>query len=95
MGFMDFICEIRGLLFKHYWKLANVYFGKGINPMSQSQVLFEMKMKRRKSHSALSPEQKMLTAFSLSMEARKFRIAGLRSQGFSEAEILQILKARR
>jgi hypothetical protein len=54
-----------------------------------------MKMQRRKSRNALNPEQKMLAAFSLSMEARKLRIAGLRSQGFSEQEILQILKSRR
>jgi hypothetical protein len=63
--------------------------------MGQSRLLVEMKTKRRQSRSALSPSEKMLAAFSLSMEARKLSIAGLRSQGFSETEILQILKSRR
>jgi hypothetical protein len=62
--------------------------------MGQSRLLSQLKMQRRKSHSALSPKQKMLNAFSLSMEARKFRVAGLREQGFSDLEIMQILKAR-
>ena len=63
--------------------------------MGRSQLLLESKTKRRRARNALDPGQKMMTAFSLSMEARKLRIAGLRSQGFSEMEILHLLKARR
>jgi hypothetical protein len=63
--------------------------------MEPSKLLLKMKMKRRQSRIALDPAQKMLAAFSISIEARKLLIAGLRRQGFSEAEILKILKERR
>jgi hypothetical protein len=63
--------------------------------MGESRLLQEMKMQRRRSQSALDPGQKMMAAYSLSVEARKMLIAGLQSQGFSETEILQVLKARR
>jgi hypothetical protein len=62
--------------------------------MEQYRLLSQIKMQRRRLHMDLSPKQKMLNAFSLSVEARKFRIAGLRNQGFSDMEIMQILKAR-
>ena len=75
--------------------MTNVYSAKGVNQIRQSRLLFEMKRNRWKSRSTLSPEQKMLAAFSLSLEVRKLRIAGLKNQGFSETEILQILKAGR
>jgi hypothetical protein len=42
----------------------------------------------------MDPGRKMIAAFSLSIEARKLRIAGLRSQGFTELEIRRILKAK-
>jgi hypothetical protein len=63
--------------------------------MGASKLILEMKTKRRQSRIHLDPAQKILAAFSLSMDTRKLLIAGLRSQGFSEQEILQILKARR
>jgi hypothetical protein len=63
--------------------------------MGRSRLLLEAKIKRRLARSTLSPGQKMAAAFSLSMEARKLRIAALRSQGFGETEILQILKKGR
>ena len=63
--------------------------------MSESQLRREMQTERRQSRRSIDPGQKMLAAFTLSMEARKLLIAGLRAQGFSETEVLQILKARR
>ncbi len=63
--------------------------------MVRSRLLLEEKTKRRLARNTLSPGQKMMAAFSLSMEARKLHIAALRSQGFDETEILQILKKRR
>jgi hypothetical protein len=63
--------------------------------MGESRLLREMKIQRRRARSALDTGRKMMAAFSLSMEARKMLIAGLKSQGFSETEILKILKARR
>jgi hypothetical protein len=63
--------------------------------MGESRLLQEMKMQRRRSRSTLDPGQKMMAAYLLSVEARKMLIAGLQSQGFSETEILQVLKARR
>jgi hypothetical protein len=63
--------------------------------MHESRLLLEMKMQRRQSRSTLDPGLKMTAAFSLSMEARKMLVAGLKNQGFSETEILQILTARR
>jgi len=91
-------------LCQSYWPVTNIetgcaipaiYIGRGFNPMGRSRMLLEAKIKRRLARSALSPGQKMAAAFSLSMEARKLRIAALRSQGFGEAEILQILKKGR
>jgi hypothetical protein len=64
-------------------------------PMGDSKLLSELKKERRQSHSALDPGRKMMAAFSLSMEARKLFVAGLKSRGFSETEVLQILKMRR
>jgi len=43
----------------------------------------------------LDPGRKMQAAFSLSVEARKLLIAGLRAQGFSQPEIRAILRTRR
>jgi hypothetical protein len=63
--------------------------------MSKSQLRNRMQAERRMRHSALDPAQKMISAATLSVEARKMRLAGLRAQGFSEEEIIQILKSRR
>jgi hypothetical protein len=63
--------------------------------MDESRLLQEMKKQRRRTRSALDPARKMATAFFLSTEARKMLVAGLKNQGFSETEILQILKTRR
>jgi hypothetical protein len=63
--------------------------------MGESRLRSEKQTKRRSVQRTLDPVQKMLDAYALSMEARKLFIAGLRDQGFSETEILQILKAKR
>ncbi len=63
--------------------------------MGRSGLLLEAKIKRRLARNTLSPGQKMMAAFTLSSEARKLRIAALRSQGLGETEILQILKKGR
>jgi hypothetical protein len=63
--------------------------------MSESKLRLEKRTKQRASQSALDPGQKMIAAFTLSIEARKLQIAGLRDQGFSETEILDILKTKR
>lgn len=63
--------------------------------MDRSQLLLELKKQRRQKRSRLDPSHKIIAAFSLSVEARKLRIAGLWSQGFSESEINQILRTRR
>jgi len=44
--------------------------------------------------SALDPGQKIKIAFSLSVEAGKMPIAGLRAQGFTESEIHATVRAR-
>jgi hypothetical protein len=67
----------------------------GEENMSESKLRLEKRTKQRASQSSLDPGQKMLAAFTLSMEARKLLIAGLRNQGFSETEILHILKTKR
>jgi hypothetical protein len=63
--------------------------------MSESQLRKKMRAERLLSRRSLDPAKKMLAAFTLSVEARKLQIAGLRAQGFSETEIRQILKAKR
>jgi hypothetical protein len=63
--------------------------------MGDSKLLSELKIIQRQSRSELDPGRKMIDAFALSREARKFFVAGLKSQGFSETEILQILRMRR
>jgi len=60
-----------------------------------SRLLSKIRMDRRQSISAIDPGRKMIASLSLSIEARKMLIAGLRSQGFSELEIRRIIKARR
>ncbi len=62
--------------------------------MSESQLRKNMRRERRLSQVSLDPGNKMLAAFRLSVETRKLHIAGLRAQGFSETEILQMLKSR-
>jgi hypothetical protein len=63
--------------------------------MSESKLRLEKRTKQRASQNSLDPGQKMIAAFTLSIEARKLQIAGLRDQGFSETEILDILKTKR
>jgi hypothetical protein len=59
----------------------------------ESRLLSEMRKNRRQAIAALDPGQKMKNAYSLSVEARKLHIAGLRAQGFTESEIQSILRA--
>jgi hypothetical protein len=60
-----------------------------------SRLLSELRKEKRQAISILDPARKMMAAFSLSIEARKLRIAGLRSQGFTGPEIDSIIKTRR
>ena len=68
---------------------------KAQNQTGASRLLSGLREERLRATNALDPGQKMAAAFSLSVEARKLMIAGLQSQGFTEPEIRQILKARR
>lgn|GEM_PF-1573757 len=43
----------------------------------------------------MNPGVKIAYAFTLSVEARKLRVSALRAQGFSDPEILSILKAEK
>ncbi len=60
-----------------------------------SRLLTELRQERRLAMRELDPGRKMQAAFSLSVEARKLLIAGLRAQGFSQPEIRAILRTRR
>jgi hypothetical protein len=60
-----------------------------------SRLLSGMRKKKRLAISHLDPGRKMKAAFSLSVEARKLLIAGLKAQGFSESEIRRILREKR
>jgi ATP/maltotriose-dependent transcriptional regulator MalT len=60
-----------------------------------SRVLSEIRKERRRAISTLDPGRKVKAAFSLSVQARKLHISGLRAQGFTESEIREILRARR
>jgi hypothetical protein len=42
----------------------------------------------------MNPGRKMEAAFSLSMDARMLLVAGLKAQGFSEAEILALKREK-
>jgi hypothetical protein len=59
-----------------------------------SRVLAETRKASRQALGLLAPGRRMEAAFMLSMEARKFRIAGLRAQGFPENEIRAIESSR-
>ncbi len=60
-----------------------------------SPLLTELHKERLLALRSLDPGRKMQIAFSLSVEARKLMIAGLRAQGFSQPEIRAILRTRR
>jgi hypothetical protein len=60
-----------------------------------SRLLSELRNERRRAMGALDPGCKMMNTFLLSSEARKMFISGLQSQGFTELEISQIIRARR
>jgi len=58
-----------------------------------SAVLEKLREERIEALKDMDPGQRMETAFALSLEAQKLFVAGLRAQGFSEAEIAAALKA--
>ena len=60
-----------------------------------SAVLEKLREERDKALKELDPGQRMEIACSLSVEAQKLFVAGMRAQGFSEAEIGAALKAKR
>ncbi len=60
-----------------------------------SAVLEGLRKERLEALKEMDPGQRMETAFALSLEAQKLFVAGLRAQGFSEAEIVTALKAKR
>lgn len=61
----------------------------------RSRLLSEIRKERRRASVDLDPGKKMQVAFWLSMQARKFLVAGLQSQGFTESEIRNTVEARR
>ncbi len=60
-----------------------------------SRLLAETKKSRRERYDRLSAGRRMELVFQLSIEARKFLSAGMKAQGFSEAEIRERLRAKR
>jgi len=60
-----------------------------------SRLMAEMRKKRRQTMAAVDPARKMNTAFLLSILARKFLIAGLKAQGFSDYEIREVIRKRK
>jgi len=58
-----------------------------------SRALRESRKLSRDSLACISPGRRMEAAFTLSMDARKLRIAALRAQGFSETDIDEIMNA--
>ncbi len=60
-----------------------------------SAVLERLREARLEALRELEPGQRMEIAFTISVEAQKLSVAGMRSQGFSEAEIMAALKAKR
>jgi ABC-type uncharacterized transport system auxiliary subunit len=69
--------------------------GDPLERLKESRLLCELQNDRRRAIGALDPGQKMKAAFSLSVEARKLLIAGLRAQGFTDLEIQTVLRSRR
>ena len=60
-----------------------------------SRVLEKLREERLEALKDMDPGQRMEAAFTLSLEARKLFVAGLRAQGFSEVEIETALKVKR
>lgn len=60
-----------------------------------SAVLEGLRKERNEALKEMGPGRRMETAFALSLEAQKLFVAGLRAQGFSEAEIASALSASR
>ena len=62
---------------------------------SLSNVLAETRSRHQGRFDDLSPGRRMELAFLLSVDALEFLRAGLRAQGFSEAEIRHQLRSKR
>jgi len=60
-----------------------------------SAVLEKLREERNKALKELDPGQRMEIAFTLSVEAQKLFVAGMKAQGFSEDEIAAALEAKR
>jgi hypothetical protein len=60
-----------------------------------SRVLQGIRDASRRAFSLLPPGRRMEAAFTLSMDALKLRVAGLRERGFSDPQIREILKGGR
>jgi hypothetical protein len=61
----------------------------------RSALLSGLSKERREARRDVDPGSKILAAYALSVEARRLLIAGLQSQGFTEAEIRAVLRSRR
>ena len=59
-----------------------------------SNVLISVREQGRLRLSTLDPGEKMQAAFALSLETRRLFVAGLKTQGFTEAEISAALRKR-
>ena len=78
-----------------YKRTMDMKIGKANARTRVSGVLAEIRNSRHGCIDHLSPGNRMELAFLLSMDALKFFRAGLRAQGFSEAEIRRLVRSRR
>jgi hypothetical protein len=72
--------------------------GKPVTPLERpnaSRVLAETRTAGRRAFEPTATGRRMEMAFTLSMDARKLRMAGLKTQGFSESEVSAIVNAQR
>jgi hypothetical protein len=68
------------------------------NPLERpnaSRVLAETRKASRYAVDLMTPGRRMELAFAISLDARKLRMAGLKTQGFSESEICIIMDAKK
>lgn len=75
--------------------MMNANQGPPLDRPRASRLLLGVRDASRYAFSLLPPGRRMEAAFTLSMDALKLCIAGLRAQGFSESEIHAILNSGR
>ena len=68
--------------------------GSSLERPNVSRVLAETREASRRAIAPTTPGRRMEMAFIISLDARKLRMAGLKTQGFSESEIGAIEHSR-